>query len=166
MKKTEQNLGELVKQAREEKGISARKLAELCNVSHTEINNIEKGKRVKPAILTLKAFEKYLDLPFNKIANMVGYSDTTIKFANENIIVSYEQYDKIMSLKKMEEENMLHTIDMKRQYAKDIKEEFNIVYKHLKNQPDVDKELIKKADEIISHLNIIELKYTPIIKEK
>ena len=33
----------LVKEARLKKGLSARKLAELCDISHTEINNIERG---------------------------------------------------------------------------------------------------------------------------
>ena len=51
------NIGKLIKNAREEKGYSARELAKLCDISHTEISNIESGKRVKPAILTLKAFE-------------------------------------------------------------------------------------------------------------
>ena len=75
----------LVKEARLKKGLSARKLAELCDISHTEINNIERGIRVKPAILTLKGFEKYLDLPFEKIAKLAGYSDVTIDFTEENI---------------------------------------------------------------------------------
>ena len=44
------NIGELIKNAREEKGYSARELAKLCDISHTEISNIESGKRVKPAI--------------------------------------------------------------------------------------------------------------------
>lgn len=166
MKNKEQELGELVKKAREEKGLSARKLAELCNVSHTEINNIEKGLRVKPAVLTLKGFEKYLDLPFGKIAKMVGYSDVTIDFTEKNIIVSYEMYDKYVQLRKSEEDNMLHTIDIKRHMAMDIKKSFNEIYNYLKKQPDVDKTLLKNADEIIDMLNIIELKYEPIIKEK
>ena len=46
MPKNIETLGELVKKARKEKKISARKLAQLCDVSHTEINNIEKGIRI------------------------------------------------------------------------------------------------------------------------
>ena len=88
------NIGELIKNAREEKGYSARELAKLCDISHTEISNIEKGQRVKPAILTLKAFEKYLDLDFKELASMVGYSPDTIEYGDNNIIVSYDRYDK------------------------------------------------------------------------
>ena len=58
------NIGKLIKNAIEEKGCSARELAKLCDICHTEISNLESDKRVKPAILTLKAFEKYLDLDF------------------------------------------------------------------------------------------------------
>ena len=62
----DKSIAELVKNARKEKKLSARQLAKLCDVSHTEINNIEKGVREKPALLTLKAFEKYLDLDFKE----------------------------------------------------------------------------------------------------
>ena len=53
-KKTNETIADLVKNARKEKGLSARKLATLLNVSHTEINNIESGIRVKPSIIVLK----------------------------------------------------------------------------------------------------------------
>ena len=68
------DISKLVKEARINKGYSARELAKLCDISHTEINNIEKGERVRPAVLTLKAFEKYLDLDFKELATLVGYS--------------------------------------------------------------------------------------------
>ena len=80
MLKNEETIAELVKVARKEKKISARKLASLVGVSHTEINNIESGFRVKPSILVLKGFEKYLDIPFNRNAILHGYSK---KFGNE-----------------------------------------------------------------------------------
>lgn len=162
----EKELGNLVKEARKNKGLSARRLAELCNVSHTEINNIEKGTRVKPAVLTLKGFEKYLDLPFKQTAKIVGYSDETINYTEENIIVSYEMYDKVLTLNKMEADNMLHTIESQKALADGIKLYFNDIYDYLKKQPNIDKELIDKADSIIDLLYMIKTKYVPIIKEK
>ena len=42
-KKSDETLAELVRNTRKEKGLSARKLANLLNLSHTEINNIESG---------------------------------------------------------------------------------------------------------------------------
>ena len=44
----------LVKEARLKKGLSARKLAELCDISHTEINNIESEK-----LWEGKSFDKF-----------------------------------------------------------------------------------------------------------
>ena len=38
----DKSIAELVKNARKEKKLSARQLAKLCDVSHTEINNIER----------------------------------------------------------------------------------------------------------------------------
>ena len=56
----------------ETKKFSARKLASLVVVSHTEINNIESEFRVKPSILVLKSFEKYLDFHLRKLLNLHG----------------------------------------------------------------------------------------------
>ena len=56
----------------ETKKFSARKLASLVGVSHTEINNIESEFRVKPSILFLKGFEKYLDFHLRKLLNLHG----------------------------------------------------------------------------------------------
>ena len=82
---TNTTLGALVMEARKKKNISARELAKLIDISHTEINNIEKGIRVKPSLLILKGFEKYLDLNFKEIAEMVGYSKESIEYADEEL---------------------------------------------------------------------------------
>ena len=75
---SELTLGELIKSARKEKGLSARKLANLLNISHTEINNMESGIRMKPSIIVLKGLEQYLDIPFKESAKLAGYSKETI----------------------------------------------------------------------------------------
>ena len=84
-KKNNETIADLVKTARKEKGLSARKLATLLNVSHTEINNIESGIRVKPSIIVLKGIEQYLDVPFSITAKLAGYSDETVKYGEEEI---------------------------------------------------------------------------------
>lgn len=71
-------VGELVRKARIEHNLSARELARLCNISHTEINNIESGKRIRPSLFILKSFEKYLGLNFRNLAKMSGYTERTI----------------------------------------------------------------------------------------
>ena len=88
-KKSDETLAELVRNARKEKGLSARKLANLLNLSHTEINNIESGYRVKPSIIVLKGLEQYLGIPFSKSAKLVGYSKETIKQIEDIIYPMY-----------------------------------------------------------------------------
>ena len=143
--KSEETLADLIKNARKEKGLSARKLASLLKISHTELNNIESGFRVKPSIIILKGIEQYLGIPFSKTATLAGYSKETIKYGEDEIIVSYEMYDK--KIKEIEEE-LKHAefiIDQKRH---------------------VDKSILDKADSIDRFLSEIERKYESISKEK
>lgn len=161
-----ENLGELIKNARKEKGLSARKLANLLNLSHTEINNIESGFRAKPSIIVLKGIEQYLDIPFSKTAKLAGYSKETIKYGEEEVIVSYEMYDKKIREYREEVKHAEFIIDQKRHVAMDTKECFKDIHDYLKKQKDIDKSLLDKADSIERYLSEIERKYESISKEK
>ena len=157
--KKEETLADLIKSARKEKGLSARKLASLLKISHTELNNIESGYRVKPSIITLKGFEQYLGIPFKFSAELAGYSSETIEYGEEEIIVSYEMYDK--KIKEVEEE-LKHAefiIDKKRHIAMDSLEYFEDIHKYLLNQKNVDKKLLDKANSIETFLKDITKKY-------
>ena len=164
--KTEETLADLIKNARQEKGLSARKLASLLKISHTELNNIESGFRVKPSIIILKGIEQYLGIPFSKTAKLAGYSKETIKYGEDEIIVSYEMYDK--KIKEIEEELKYaeFIVDQKRHIAMDIKEYFEIIHNYLKNQKDTNKDILDKANSIEKYLSEIEKKYKRISKEK
>lgn len=147
------NIGELIKKARKEKGYSARELAKLCDISHTEISNIEKGHRFKPSILTLKAFEKYLGLDFKELAEAVGYAPETIEYGDNNIIVSFERYDK----KIQEYEAQLNFVNslliIKKHLGLDIKEYYDEVYNYLASLDDVDPKVMKTAKYIYTLLD-------------
>ena len=164
--KTEETLADLIKNARQEKELSARKLASLLKISHTELNNIESGFRVKPSIIILKGIEQYLGIPFSKTAELAGYSKETIKYGEDEIIVSYEMYDK--KIKKIEEElkYVEFIVDQKRHIAMDVKECFEIIHNYLKNQKNTSKDILDKADLIEKYLSEIEKKYKRISKEK
>lgn len=163
---SELTLGELIKSARKEKGLSARKLANLLDISHTEINNMESGIRMKPSIIVLKGLEQYLDIPFKESAKLAGYSKETIEYGEEEIIVSYEMYDKKIKDMKEEVKYAEFVIDQKRHLAMDIKDYFKDIHDYLKKQNNIDKELLKKADSIDKFLSEIEKKYESISKEK
>lgn len=66
------NVGELITEAREKKGISKNQLAELCGVSHTEIARIESGEREVPNPKTLRKISKYIDVNFNELMYAAG----------------------------------------------------------------------------------------------
>lgn len=156
--KSNDNLGSLVKIKRKQNNLSARKLAELCGVSHTEINNIEKGGRVKPALLTLKGFEKYLGIPFREIAESCGYSPETIEFGDTEIIVSYEIYDKLIKEYKEEMNNLFFTIEQKKRVGTNIIE---CVDKLQELVDDNDEDIQKNLNLINSYAKYIEQKYIP-----
>ena len=164
--KTDETFAELMKKARKERGLSARKLANLLNLSHTEINNIEKGFRVRPSILVLKGIEQYLGIPFTKSAKLVGYSDETIKYGEDEIIVSYEMYDKKIKQIKKEMEYAEFLIEQKRHIAMDIEEYFKVIHDYLKKQKKIDESILKKADSIELFLSQIERKYENLYREK
>ncbi|MDE6285301.1 MAG: helix-turn-helix domain-containing protein [Bacilli bacterium] len=166
MFKNEETIADLVKSARKQKKISARKLATLVGVSHTEINNIESGFRVKPSILVLKGFEKYLEIPFQKTAKLAGYSNETIKYGDDEIVVSYEMYDKKLSDYKDEIKHLQYIVDLKRHNAMDISEYFKEIHEYLNKQNDIDETLLNKANSIEKLLSEIERKYESISKEK
>lgn len=78
--------------------------------------------------MTLKAFEKYLSLDFKELAKEVGYSDETIEYGDNDIIVSFDKYDK------------------------KVKEYFEPIYGYLKSQDNIDEDLLKKADSIYTFI--------------
>lgn len=164
--KSEETLAELIRNARKEKGLSARKLANLLNLSHTEINNIESGYRVKPSIIVLKGIEQYLGIPFSKTAKLAGYSKETIKYGEEGIVVSYEMYDKKIKEFKEQVRYDENIIEIKRHIAMDTEEYFKDIHNYLKNQKNIDKKLLDKADSIERYLVEIQRKYENVHKEK
>jgi transcriptional regulator with XRE-family HTH domain len=166
MARNEITLGDLVRKARKERKLSARKLAELCEVSHTEINNIEKGIRVRPAVLTLKGFEKYLGLDYAELCRLVGYSEDTIKYGDENIIVSYEKYDKILQDYRKEIEHCAYLIEAKRRCGQEIKESFDVVCKYIDTLDNVPEEVKKEIKWIYRDLESIDLKYESLMQER
>ncbi len=159
---TNTSLGALVKEARQKKNISARELAKLVNISHTEINNIEKGTRVKPSLLILKGFEKYLDLNFKEIAQMVGYSKESIEYAEEEIIVSYEKFANKVEEFKQEKNELLFEISKLKHIGLDIKEDFEKIKKYINSLSETNNDVIKDIQNIDSLLDKLTEKYKSI----
>lgn len=71
------NLAIFIKERREKLNISKRKLSELSNVSHTEIQRLENGQRKNPSPPLLKSIANALNVRYEDIMEAAGYLDTT-----------------------------------------------------------------------------------------
>lgn len=66
-------LGEYIRNKRKEHGLSLRECARLCDISHSYLDSLEKGKDprtnkpVSPTIETLKKISKGLGVPINEL---------------------------------------------------------------------------------------------------
>lgn len=71
------DLGKFIAEHREFKNLSRRKLAELANISHTEIHRLENGERKNPSPPVLKAIANALGVTYDEIMKAAGYMDST-----------------------------------------------------------------------------------------
>lgn len=71
------NLAIFIKEHREKLNISKRKLSELSNVSHTEIQRLESGQRKNPSPPLLRSIANALNVRYEDIMEAAGYLDTT-----------------------------------------------------------------------------------------
>lgn len=62
-----------IKERREKLNISKRKLSELSNVSHTEIQRLENGQRKNPSPPLLKSIANALNVRYEEIMEAAGY---------------------------------------------------------------------------------------------
>ena len=91
-----EQLGQILKGARIEKGYSTRKLAELSQVaSNAEISMLENAKRLKPDPIMLKAIAKILDLEYIELFQLIGYIDETIPENLKKTLTPSEQEIKV-----------------------------------------------------------------------
>ena len=71
------DLGKFIAEHREAKDLSRRRLAELANISHTEIHRLENGERKSPSPPVLKAIANALGVTYDDIMKAAGYLDST-----------------------------------------------------------------------------------------
>lgn len=67
------NLGKFIAEQRMAQNLSLRKLAEIANLSHTEICRIENGTRKHPSPLALKSIAAALGANFSELMAAAGY---------------------------------------------------------------------------------------------
>lgn len=90
------NSGSMLRDKRLEKGMSLRYLAQLSDVSHTEISKIEKGERENPNRNVLIKLANALDIDTNKFLSAFGYiSDELIDMPTVNKYSHAIEFDPI-----------------------------------------------------------------------
>ena len=72
-------LGGLIREKREEKGLSQRQLAEKIDVSNTEISRIESGERRSPAPYILRRMAPHLGVTYRRLLELSGYKDLVLE---------------------------------------------------------------------------------------
>lgn len=67
------SLGGFIKERREAKDWSKRRLATEAEISHTEVHRIENGERKNPSVPVLNALAVALDVPSEELLQIAGY---------------------------------------------------------------------------------------------
>lgn len=68
-------LGTYIQTKRKERGYSIRKLAELADISHTEVKRIEDGMRKQTSPQVLRSIATALNCPYEELMAAAGYID-------------------------------------------------------------------------------------------
>ena len=66
-------LGEYIRQTREDRNLSLRKLSDKCFISSAEISRIESGKRLNPSPAALQAIAGALAIDYEYLLRLAGY---------------------------------------------------------------------------------------------
>lgn len=96
------NLATFIKEHREKLNISMRKLAELSNISPTEIHRLETGKRKNPSPPLLRSIANALNVRYEDIMEAAGYLDTTSESMVQSAWLPYPEdltFDELRQVK-------------------------------------------------------------------
>ena len=149
-------VGELIAEAREEKGLSKNQLAEMTKVSHTEIARIESGEREVPNPKTLKKISKYIGVNYNDLMYAAGLG-AKISPLNPYLIEHYsklrgnELKEAMDSIEKATKNNQIVIDSLKKSIEnadEDKKEVLLDTVEDLEYQNDTNEEIMKLLNGI------------------
>lgn len=104
----ENNLSEIIKNARENKKISQRELSRRTGIDNNTISQIEKGERKKPNSLSLLKLSQELDLDYEQLMITCGYTEKDIEITRMfNSVANEINFDENM-LENVEESIEIH----------------------------------------------------------
>lgn len=101
MTNNKRELADIIKEAREKKGISQRELARQIGVGNNTIARLENGERKSTNALTLKKMANVLNLDLRELMTIAGFSEedieTTIDPEMEEYMARQNTYKKLFS---------------------------------------------------------------------
>ena len=101
MANNKRELADIIKEAREKKGISQRELARQIGVGNNTIARLENGERKTTNALTLKKMANVLNLDLRELMTIAGFSkediETTIDPEMEEYMARQDTYKKLFS---------------------------------------------------------------------
>lgn len=142
------NLGDLIKNKREELNISQRKLAKISNIDCAELSRIESNKRKKPNVIFLKSIASNLDLSLEKLMLLAGYNQADINWSNskDNSVKNYqsklENYQKFYF-------DILENIESRRKNAFACKGVLADLIEQIENEKISNEKILENLKEII-----------------
>ncbi len=86
-------LGTYIQTKRKEKGYSIRKLAELAEISHTEVKRIEDGMRKQTSPQVLRSIATALNCPYEDLMAAAGYIDEPAVDADATAVAGIQNAD-------------------------------------------------------------------------
>ena len=100
--------GEILKQLREQNGLSQRELGEKSGISNTEISRIESGNRQKPSPLVLKAIYPFLGVTYEALLIKAGYMEETVDHDGYTERIFWDESGNIVDIIKRTKELFAH----------------------------------------------------------
>lgn len=101
-----ETLGSFIAKERNKRGLSLRDFAELCDISHSYLDNLEKGKDrrtnkpVSPTLDTLKKLSRGLDIPINDLINIALNESEIVSPKSDNDTSKIEEFDFVLAANK------------------------------------------------------------------
>lgn len=146
-KNKENELGNIIKEARDKRGLTQRELGEYINFNYSEICRIENGKRKKPNNLILQAIANELDLSAINLLKLAGYSDFEINMLNTK---STKDYEDQLEEYRVFYFNVLDDIEERRKRTRSNRGLISELIYDIENNKDTSKEeIVKRLKEIM-----------------
>lgn len=149
-------LGKIIEKRRKEMELSIRELAKIIGISHTELLNIEKGKRLKINFIILIKLCNVLDLNFIECIMLAGYFDDENKYKTYEVSIKKMKENKVI-IDVISKEKVLEVIlDYFVEEQENLEENEDIFFEivELKNSNNIDKEYNSKYKNCCSKCSL------------